>query len=90
MPPVSVPNSMATIVPGSTLPREVVKAFRPDLTQYADFYRDVHENPEVAAMEKETAGKVAAHLTRLGLQSTRASVATVSSVSSGTARGRQS
>jgi amidohydrolase len=64
--PVSVSNSMTAIVPDSALLREVVEVFRPDLTQYADFYRDVHKHPELAAMEKETAGKVVAHLTRVG------------------------
>ncbi|KAH6632056.1 hypothetical protein F5144DRAFT_612584 [Chaetomium tenue] len=53
-------------MPGSAHLRDLVETHRPNLTQYADFYRDVHQHPEVAAMEKETAEKVAAHLTRLG------------------------
>ncbi|EAQ87838.1 hypothetical protein CHGG_04457 [Chaetomium globosum CBS 148.51] len=59
---------MTANLPEIALLRDVVEGHRPNLTQYADFYRDVHRHPEVAAMEKETAEKVAAHLTRLGFK----------------------
>ncbi|KAK3294596.1 uncharacterized protein B0H64DRAFT_375370 [Chaetomium fimeti] len=53
--------------------QEIVESQRPNLTPYADFYRNVHQHPEVSGMEEETARKV----------STRVSAATALSVYSG-------
>lgn len=66
MPLPSISDNMTANLPEAAFLRDVIEGHRPNLTQYADFYRDVHRHPEVAAMEKETAEKVAAHLTRLG------------------------
>ncbi|OIW35696.1 hypothetical protein CONLIGDRAFT_651646 [Coniochaeta ligniaria NRRL 30616] len=62
----SISENLTFDVPDPALLRSIVESHRPNLDQYADFYRDVHRNPEISAMEAETAKKVAAHLERLG------------------------
>ncbi|KAK0615087.1 hypothetical protein B0T17DRAFT_497949 [Bombardia bombarda] len=62
-------ESQDIITVGVTEPdklRTIVESYRPALDEYADFYRHIHQNPEMSAMETETAAKVAAHLDRLG------------------------
>ncbi|KAH6856372.1 hypothetical protein B0I37DRAFT_333707 [Chaetomium sp. MPI-CAGE-AT-0009] len=56
---------MMANLPNSALVRDMVESYRPQLWEYADFYRDVHRRAELAGMEKETAEKVIAHLTEL-------------------------
>jgi len=46
------------VVPKPQRLREIVESHRPKLDQYADFYRDVHQNPDISAMEANTAKKV--------------------------------
>ncbi|KAF2810718.1 metal-dependent amidase/aminoacylase/carboxypeptidase [Mytilinidion resinicola] len=52
--------------PDPSLLATIVKDFRPNLTEYEDFYRHVHQNPEVSGLELETSDLVASHLRRLG------------------------
>ncbi|KAK3364324.1 hypothetical protein B0T25DRAFT_61132 [Lasiosphaeria hispida] len=62
----SISGNMTLDVLDPHLLRDIVDSHRPHLGQYADFYRHVHQHPEIAAMEVETADKVIAHLNRLG------------------------
>ncbi|KAH6612319.1 hypothetical protein B0J18DRAFT_447497 [Chaetomium sp. MPI-SDFR-AT-0129] len=57
---------MSHSVADSTLLQSIVDAHQPDFSLYAGFYRDVHQHPEISAMEEDTAKKVVAHLERLG------------------------
>ncbi|KAL2131082.1 hypothetical protein VTI74DRAFT_5578 [Chaetomium olivicolor] len=59
-------DNMSADVPEVNHLRSIVESHRPELDQYVDFYRDVHQNPELSALEAKTAEKVAAHLERLG------------------------
>ncbi|KAK0705597.1 hypothetical protein B0H67DRAFT_637779 [Lasiosphaeris hirsuta] len=62
----SVSDNMTADAPKRQLLRTIVESNRPDLGQYAGFYRDVHQNPDISAMEANTAKKAASHLERLG------------------------
>ncbi|KAI1122332.1 hypothetical protein F5Y10DRAFT_287272 [Nemania abortiva] len=48
--------------------RSIVDDYRPHLVTYEEFYRQVHRDPEISAMESKTAALVAQHLTRLGFE----------------------
>ncbi|KAJ8069654.1 hypothetical protein OCU04_000087 [Sclerotinia nivalis] len=43
----------------------VIRQYQPNLTVYEDFYRDVHQHPELSGMESRTAAVVASHLEAL-------------------------
>ena len=62
----SISDNMSVDVPNPHLLRTILESHRPTLDQYADFYRDVHQHPDVSAMEADTAKKVVSHLERLG------------------------
>ncbi|KAI0857671.1 hypothetical protein F4860DRAFT_336894 [Xylaria cubensis] len=51
-----------------SLLRSIVDGYRPDLVTYEEFYRQVHQNPEISGMESDTAALVARHLRRLGFE----------------------
>ncbi|KAM0424836.1 hypothetical protein ACHAPT_009892 [Fusarium lateritium] len=55
-------------VPDADLLRSIIESHRPDLSVYADFYRKVHEDPEISGMEVQTAETVSFHLEKLGYQ----------------------
>ncbi|KAK4141401.1 uncharacterized protein C8A04DRAFT_39129 [Dichotomopilus funicola] len=57
---------MSHSIADSTLLQSIVDAHQPDFSLYTGFYRDVHQHPEISAMEEDTAKKVVAHLERLG------------------------
>lgn len=44
----------------------IIRAYRPDLSIYEDFYRGAHQDPEISGLEARTASVVASHLLRLG------------------------
>lgn len=48
----------------------IIKQYRPDLARYADFYRNVHQNPEISGLEAETAILVASQLRDLDFEVT--------------------
>ncbi|KID84084.1 Peptidase M20 [Metarhizium guizhouense ARSEF 977] len=47
---------------------EVVKKYRPRLEAFSDFYKEIHQDPEVSGMESRTAERVAKHLESLRYQ----------------------
>lgn len=48
--------------------REIIKAFRPELEQYENAYRDLHADPELSGCEAKTASVAAKHLQNLGFE----------------------
>lgn len=46
----------------------IIKHHRPNLEVYEDFYRNIHQNPEISGLEKHTASVVGVHLQRLGFE----------------------
>lgn len=48
----------------------IIKQYRPDLARYADFYQNVHQNPEISGLEAETAILVASQLRDLDFEVT--------------------
>ncbi|KAF2437509.1 metal-dependent amidase/aminoacylase/carboxypeptidase [Karstenula rhodostoma CBS 690.94] len=46
----------------------IVNSYRPNLTKYEEFYRQVHQKPEISGLESETAALVADHLRTLGFE----------------------
>lgn len=46
----------------------IVKTHRPDLTAYEEFYRNIHQFPEISGLERDTGLAVATHLHRLGFE----------------------
>ncbi|KAF2181559.1 metal-dependent amidase/aminoacylase/carboxypeptidase [Zopfia rhizophila CBS 207.26] len=65
-----LPNGESALITTSNLSSlalaEIVQEFQPNLTEYEDFYRHVHQNPELSGEESETASVVALHLRKLG------------------------
>ncbi|KAI1756794.1 hypothetical protein F4782DRAFT_526469 [Xylaria castorea] len=51
-----------------SLLRSIVNDYRPDLATYEEFYRQVHQDPEISGMESDTAALVAQHLRRLDFE----------------------
>jgi len=45
----------------------IINRYRPDLTSYENFYRNIHQDPELSGVEAKTAAVVATHLEGLGL-----------------------
>ncbi|KAJ8132813.1 hypothetical protein O1611_g806 [Lasiodiplodia mahajangana] len=54
--------------PDASLLRAIVNGHQPDLAIYEEFYRQVHQNPEISGMESNTAALVAQHLKRLNFE----------------------
>ncbi|KAF2969165.1 hypothetical protein GQX73_g4405 [Xylaria multiplex] len=48
--------------------RSIVDEYRPGLAVYEDFYRQVHQDPEISGMELNTAALVAQHLRKLDFE----------------------
>ncbi|KAI6087475.1 hypothetical protein F4821DRAFT_235868 [Hypoxylon rubiginosum] len=48
--------------------RHIVNQYRPELDTYEEFYRQVHQDPEISGMESNTAMLVANHLKLLGFE----------------------
>lgn len=57
-----------TLDPSSLVP--IIKKYRPDLSRYEDFYKQVHKDPEISGLEENTAALVASHLRELGFEVT--------------------
>jgi metal-dependent amidase/aminoacylase/carboxypeptidase family protein len=55
-------------VPDVEALRSIVETHRPHLNVYAEFYRNVHQDPETSGMEANTARIVAQHLSRIGYE----------------------
>ncbi|OBS20039.1 hypothetical protein FPOA_11760 [Fusarium poae] len=55
-------------VPDMETIRSIVETHRPDLNVYAEFYRNIHQDPEISGMETNTARVVAQHLTTMGYE----------------------
>jgi metal-dependent amidase/aminoacylase/carboxypeptidase family protein len=64
----------------------IIKSDHPKSTVYEEFYRKVHQNPELSGLETETADLVATHLHQLGLTSVPISAVTELLLCSKTAR----
>lgn len=47
---------------------EVVEKYRPRLEAFSNFYKEIHQDPEVSGMESRTAERVAKHLKSLRYQ----------------------
>jgi amidohydrolase len=46
----------------------IVDTFRPDLAPYEDFYRDIHQHPDLSKQEARTASIAAKHLREIGYE----------------------
>jgi len=67
----TTPNGLTgetVAVPDAALLRSIVEAHRPDLEPFADFYRKVHQDPEISGMEVKTAQAVANNLQKIGYE----------------------
>ncbi|KAK0721256.1 hypothetical protein B0T21DRAFT_49727 [Apiosordaria backusii] len=53
-------------IPHPELLRAVIESHRPDIGPYADFYRHIHQHPEISGKEIKTSELVASHLRGLG------------------------
>ncbi|KAJ8115141.1 hypothetical protein ONZ43_g4737 [Nemania bipapillata] len=56
------------LVSNASFLRTIVNQYRPELATYEDFYRQVHQNPEISGMESTTAALVAQHLKSLNFE----------------------
>ncbi|VBB81043.1 Putative protein of unknown function [Podospora comata] len=52
--------------PEPELLKAVIEKHRPEVGPYVEFYRHVHQNPEISSKEAKTAELVASHLGKLG------------------------
>jgi amidohydrolase len=48
--------------------QSIIHGYRPDMGPYEDFYRQVHQDPEISGMESNTAAIVVKHLKQLGFE----------------------
>ena len=46
----------------------IIKASAPDLSQYEEIYRNLHQHPELPQQERRTASSIVSHLRQLGMQ----------------------
>ncbi|KAK4228357.1 metal-dependent amidase/aminoacylase/carboxypeptidase [Podospora fimiseda] len=58
--------SLTPNVPDPQHLRSILDRYQPNLPQWAQFYRDLHTDPDISGMEANTAKQVASQLERLG------------------------